>query len=121
MAKSLKDATYKHELIDPDNKIYERFVELQKEYPELTYANKGYETLPKKAQDDRVKELAEITELLKKSFVGFNRLEHFVERSDGTIQIRMQHAWSESYTGVGYFSIDLWNEDVHKNLSDLDD
>lgn len=115
---SIKDRQYEHEVIWPNNTSYNRLREIQDEYPDLTYNNKGYESLSREAFDKHKDLLDEITEICKETVNGFSSFNHFKKRKDGTVVLRLQYKWSDSphFTGVGYFNVDYWNEKIHKRL-----
>lgn len=107
------EETYMYQLVTPSEKHYKRLVELKKQYPELTYDNKGYDTLPKKIVESHSEQIAEITLILQSSLKGFSKFQNFKPKKDDTWTIRLQYAYSPSFTGVGYFDSRHWNPEEH--------
>jgi len=96
------------------DKYYDRLVEIQKEFPKLTFQNDGYEYLSKKVQEDHKNQIIEITEILKKTVKGFSEFNNFKLRNNGDIVLRLQYNYKSqdennksgiSFIGVGYFNI----------------
>lgn len=93
---------------------YDRLLAIQKEYPNLTFQNQGY-SYPKKSdwsQED-LNAFKEVEDIVKKSIVGFQELNHFTLKKDGSIRIRFQYDWTADdrsqgipFTGVGYIEVD---------------
>lgn len=113
------DTKYHHDIVMHHDRHYNRLKELYEEYPALTYKNKGWESLPKEAYDNHQEQLAEMTQICKDTILGFSKLNHFVTRKNGDIQLRVQYVWSTSpthFTGVGYFDIDLLKEETHNAI-----
>jgi hypothetical protein len=93
---------------------YNRLVEIQKEYPKLTYNNKGYEYLDKSEfTEEESKAFNEVTELLKKVIGGFHSFNNFktYQSMPGQIVLRFQYDYaygnpgSTHFTGVGYLNL----------------
>lgn len=114
MKKSIEDMTYQFEVVTPNNKYYNRLVELQKEYPKLTYQNRGYDTIPHDIWDAHKEQVDEITEILSDSLLGFQKFQNFKLRDNGDIVIRLKYFWDTRFVGVGYFNIGFWNEEEHQ-------
>jgi DNA repair ATPase RecN len=81
-------------------------------HPNLIYQNKGYDCLNwgKLTKEDRQVH-KQVTELLKKTVVGFIKFNHFKLNNKGEKQIRLQYNYgaadnSMPFTGVGYVLID---------------
>lgn len=108
-----KEEHYMYELVTPSQKHFDRLMELQKEYPELTYDNKGYETLSKEIQERHTEVIKEIESILKASLKGFSEFQNFKPRQNDNFHIRSQHKWNDYFTGVGYFDIRYWNPEKH--------
>ena len=71
------------------SKNYKRLVELQAQYPKLTYNNTGYENLPENVMISHKKIIEEISNILKEEMPEyFIRFQNFKLCSDGTINIR---------------------------------
>jgi len=95
-----------------DEPTYDRLIAIYNFYPNLTYQNKGYD-YPNKSKWS-VDDLAahkEVTEILKKSIVGFSEFNHFKNRKDGEPVFRFQYNWTADessglpFIGVGYLEI----------------
>lgn len=79
--------------------------DFQREYPELTFDNSGYEYLSKDIQDKYAVQIAEIESILKEVVEGFVEFNNFKPRKDGSVDVRVQYKWDEHFTGVGYFPL----------------
>ena len=112
----VEEVEFKFQRVIPSKEYYDRFVELIAKFPELVYKAKGYEGLSREVQEARKDEIAEITGILKKSFLGFVSFQNFHPRMSGDIEIRMQHKWDERFTGVGYYDIRHWDPEIHGTL-----
>ena len=86
--------------------VYDKIKGIYESNPELTFQNDGYQYLSKEVKDANKEAIAEIESLLDKAISGFSRFDNFNIYKDGTIRIRVQYRWSESFTGVGYFPLD---------------
>ena len=82
---------------------YDKLVAFQKDYPELTLDNRGYEKLSKDIQERNKEAIKEISAFLTETIEGFRIFNNFKPRKDGSFDVRVQHAWDEKFTGVGYF------------------
>lgn len=85
---------------------YERLVELKNSNPELVFNNDGYEYLSKGVKESHKSQIEEIEAILKETVEGFVRFDNFKPRKNGTIAVRMQTRWSDSFTGVEYINIE---------------
>ncbi len=92
---------------------YDRLLAIQKEYPNLTYQNKGYEYPNRIAWvEEEHNAFREVEDILNKSIKGFSALNHFrLSKKDGEIQLRFQYNWgaednSMPFIGVGYILVD---------------
>lgn len=81
-------------------------------HPNLIYQNKGYDYLnwDKLTEEDKQAH-EQVTELLKKTVIGFGKFNHFKLNKAGDKQIRLQYNYgaednTRSFTGVGYVLID---------------
>lgn len=83
---------------------------IYKEHPKLTYENKGFDYLDKKAlSEDDTKAFKEVENILKEHIVGFVEFNHFRNRGE-EIQLRFQYDYDKdsdslnkiAFTGVGY-------------------
>lgn len=89
--------------------------EYQKEYPELTFNNKGYETLPQNVMDKYSEQIAEIEKILKLFVEGFVEFNNFKPLSDGSIDVRIQCYYGNSFSFVGVDYIPIKEIDEHIN------
>ena len=90
---------------------YETLVKIQKEFPELTFDNNGYEYLDKEVKERHKEQIDLISEILKKEIEGFIRFDNFKPRKNGTFDVRVQYYWDKSsFSGVGYFKIEDFKE-----------
>jgi hypothetical protein len=80
--------------------------------PALTLQNKGYEYIDKsKLTDDEKSSLERVSEILRKSVVGFSSFSNFRLDKNGEVEIRLQYDYgaednSMPFTGVGYVLLD---------------
>jgi hypothetical protein len=88
-------------------------VEIQKDYPKLTFKNDGYEKLSKEIREEFSEQMKEVSTILSSSMKEFREFNNFSPAKDGHIRIRMQYMWSSSFKGVGYFDIRHWNPEDH--------
>lgn len=82
--------------------------EIASQHPALTYEARGYDEPNKDnwTESDHAA-FAEATEILRGKIEGFKRFQNFTRsKRTGVMRARLQHAWSESFTGVGYFDLD---------------
>lgn len=90
------------------DKYYNRLIEIQKQYPKLTFDNNGYEYIRKELEEHK-EVVNEINEILKATIGRFPEFNNFKPRpkghKDGDFAVRCQYAWDSSFTGVGYFGI----------------
>jgi len=100
-------------LITPEE--YARLLQIQKDFPLLTFENNGYEYISKnKLSEEDKKAHEEVTDILKKSIVGFSEFNNFKTRfSVNKLAIRFQYDWTADvptierpFTGVGYLLIE---------------
>lgn len=90
----------------------EYLIKIQKEYPNLTYQNKGYDYPDKSKWSENDKLIHEgCSNLFKKHIIGFQEFNHFLLGKDNNIRIRFQYDWGAdtppterriAFTGVGY-------------------
>lgn len=85
---------------------YETLVKIQKEFPELTFDNNGYEYLDKDVKERHKEQIDLISEILKKEIKGFVRFDNFKPRKNGTFDVRVQYHWAFNFKGVGYFNVE---------------
>lgn len=86
-------------------KVYDRLVQIQKEHPELTLDNNGYEYLPRDVKERHKDVIEELEDLLGKSVEGFTEFNNFKPRTNGSIDVRVQYHWDSRFIGVGYFPL----------------
>lgn len=89
---------------------YNKLISLQKEYPELTFQNDGYEYLSKEILEKYKEQIKEISEILKAIIPGFVKFNNFKILNNKDIIIRCQYYWDETFLGVGYFYIEEFKE-----------
>lgn len=93
---------------------YEKLVLLQKQFPELTFQNNGFQYIHPKIREKYKEQIKEISEILKLEIEGFVEFNNFYLKKDGTFDIRCQYRWDRNFTGVGYFNIEWFKEDLNK-------
>lgn len=97
-------------LITPEE--HSELIRIQAEHPNLTYQAKGYDVPDKSKWSEEDHHAYKIvTEILRKSVVGFSSFTNFTVRKNGDKAIRLQYCYgaednSMSFTGVGYLLID---------------
>lgn len=89
---------------------YNKLIEFQQKYPELTFQNNGYEYLSTDVKKRYAEQIKEISELLKQCIEGFVEFNNFKLRKNGSFAVRVQYQWSPAFTGVGYFNIEDFKE-----------
>lgn len=89
---------------------YNRLILIQKEYPELTFQNEGYEYLSKEVINKHKEQIEEISNILKTTISGFVEFNNFKIDKTGDILIRVQYHWDKMFVGVGYFNIEEFKE-----------
>lgn len=82
-----------------------KIIEIQTNFPKLTFKNEGYQYIPKEIKENHKKEIAEIESILREEINGFSEFNNFKENKDGSIYVRCQYYWDNSFKGVGYFNI----------------
>ena len=82
-----------------------KIIEIQSNFPKLTFQNEGYEYLSKEIKENHKKEIAEIESILKEEINGFSEFNNFRINEDGSFSVRCQYYWDNSFKGVGYFNI----------------
>lgn len=90
------------------DEYYNKLIQYQKNYPELTYDNKGYDEIAPEVKEEHKKVIEEISEILKQTVKGFVRFQNFKLRKDGSFAIRLQCYYDESFIGVEYLNIVLF-------------
>lgn len=111
----VEEEKYMFQLVTPSKKHFDRLVELQKEYPDLTYDNNGYATLSKEIVESHKEQIQEISDILRSSLKRFSSFQNFKPRKDGNWHIRLQYGYDSTggFTGVGYFDVRHWNPEDH--------
>lgn len=90
--------------------MYNKLISIQKEYPELTFQNEGYEYLSKEIINKHKEQIEEISNILKTTISGFVEFNNFKIYKNGDIMIRVQYHWDKMFVGVGYFNIEEFKE-----------
>ena len=85
--------------------VYKKLTEYQKNFPQLTFDNDGYEYLPMEVRETHKVQITEIEEILKSVIDGFIEFNNFKPRRDGSFAVRYQCYWDETFKGVGYLDI----------------
>ena len=94
-----------------DEATYNRLLEIQRDYPILTYQNKGYDTIDRtKLNEAENAADKEVTEILNKSIIGFRKFSNFKLDKNGQICLRVQYDYNADtngipFTGVGYLKL----------------
>lgn len=94
-------------------KNYKRLKELQKQYPDLTFNNIGYQYLGKKVRELHREQVEEIESILREEIEGFVRFDNFKPRPNDTFDVRCQYNWDPlgtNFIGVGYFNIEEFKD-----------
>ena len=94
----------------------DRLFEIQKTYPNLTYDNKGYDSIRiSDLTPEEIEHFKEAENILKESIKGFRMFNHFKpsKTQPDRLKIRFQYNWRADeepqtgyFTGVGYLFID---------------
>mgnify|MGYP003603483754 FL=1 len=82
-----------------------KIIEIQSNFPKLTFQNEGYQYLSKEIKENHKKEIAEIESILRQEINGFSEFNNFKINKDGSISVRCQYYWDNSFKGVSYFNI----------------
>jgi len=96
---------------------YDTLLSIQKEFPALTFQNKGYEYLKmSELTEIELEKFKEAEAILEKCILGFNKFNHFRgENKNGNIEVRFQYNWTADddysknplpFTGVGYLEVE---------------
>jgi len=101
-----------------EQKEYDVLIEIQKNFPKLTFQHNGYEYIDKsKLSEEDLKAWKEVENLLKKAIKGFDCFKNFCHTKKGISQIRFDYGWGWtlenevavhkgiSFTGVGYLEL----------------
>lgn len=88
--------------------LYNELLQIQKDFPKLTFQNNGYEYINKSTfTDEDVVAFERVSEILNDHIQGFNRFDNFrLTEKTKEIQIRIQYYWDISFRGVGYLLLD---------------
>lgn len=98
---------------------YDKLLEIQKNYPKLTFQNKGFEYInkPELSEDDKVV-YAKVGDMLSRHIKGFVQFNNFRIGTDRISQkehlcVRFQYQWDADaeirtypFTGVGYLTFE---------------
>ena len=82
-----------------------KIIEIQSNFPKLTFQNEGYQYLTKEIKENHKKEIAEIERILREEINGFSEFNNFKINKDGSFSVRCQYYWDSSFKGVGNFNI----------------
>lgn len=90
-----------------DKETYERLLQIQKEYPELTFQNQGYEYLNSDIFERNTDAIKEINGILKNCIKGFCEFNNFRLEANKDIMLRFQYMWDGGiyFKGVGYLRL----------------
>lgn len=99
------------------DKEYKTLLSIQKKHPILTYQNKDYDNFDRSKMNEQDKEAFEkVTDILKKSIMGFSRFQNFKLSKEGELRVRFQYDYDWtidddspnrlSFIGVGYLYVD---------------
>lgn len=96
-------------LITPEQ--HAELLQIQKEFPVLTFQNSGYQYIDKSKLTDQDKEkIKEIETILKASIYGFSSFTNFRHDNNGNLQIRFNYNYDYDtkgyFIGVGYILVD---------------
>ena len=99
---------------------YNKIKNIQKNYPVLTFQNKGYQYINKnnlsKKDEEKIKQIEEI---LNKSIKGFSKFNNFRLSDENEIVIRFQYNYNYDgvgipFMGVGYIYLEELLKGFHK-------
>jgi len=101
-------------LVTPEE--HKTLVDIQKNFPNLTFQNEGYQYINKsKFSEDDKKAWSKIVAILSKTILGFSKFNNFRIDNKGRACIRLQYDYGASsnpkdeghpFIGVGYLRID---------------
>lgn len=102
----------KIELITPQE--HAKILDIYNNNHSLFLQNVGYEYINKNNLSDEAKaDLIEVSNILKKSIIGFSSFSNFRKDRNNETQIRFQYDWTAhdrslgiTFTGVGYILLD---------------
>ena len=89
-----------------NNNHYDRLVSIQKEYPELTFDNKGFEYIKPHIRETHKEQIEEIGKILKEVDSGFVKFFNFKPRANSTFSVRYDTYYDPSFIGVRYIDIE---------------
>ena len=85
---------------------YDTLIQIQKQFPALTFQNEGYEYIDRRKFTPEEKTAdSTVASILHEHIKHFVRFDNFRVRKDGELTVRFQYHWSDSFTGVGYLSV----------------
>ena len=95
---------------------YQELKRYQKDYPELTFNNIGYEYLKPAVREVHEQQIKEISEILKKEIPSFVEFLNFKPRKKGGFAVRLNHYYDglSGFIGVNYFDIEDFNNESIK-------
>lgn len=111
----IKEMDYEQKLLGALELLLE---ELRLKYPELTYANNGYDNIPNDVRARNQEGQDAIEAVLKEAVVDFVRFQNFQPKKDGSFSVRCQTRWSEAFTGVSYFPLEDFKEQENEHPTD---
>lgn len=86
---------------------HERLLTIQRDVPNITFQNNGYEYIPSNKMGLKEMEaIEEVSDVLKGCIEGFRKFHNFKLRENGKLVVRIKYQWDSSFTGVGYVGVD---------------
>ena len=101
---------------------YNKLVEIQKEFPNLTFNHEPYQQwIPKHFTEEDKNALNEVKLIMKKAITGLSKFTNFYYNKSGILCVRFYYDWSyewnndeekiiirkdNPFTGVGYLCLD---------------
>lgn len=106
---------------------YDRLLQIQKDFPILTFDNNGFEYIDKSKFTEADKNaFDEVTDILKKHIRGFSKFYNFkIRKSSNEIELRFDYDWTYedrcegknviNFIGVGYLEVKELLNGFNKN------
>lgn len=86
--------------------FHDRLIEIQKQYPALTFDNQGYQYMDtSNFSEEEKKALQEVHDILKQCVGGFTKFNNFKPRKDGTFDVRCQADWNYGEDGLPFIGV----------------
>ena len=82
-----------------------RLLEIQKQYPQLTFQNKGYQYLSPEIKYAHKEVIEEINTILSAFDPAFHRFDNFKIAKDGTVQVRYQCDYNHGQIGLPFIGV----------------